>query len=86
MSPKVLGEGNLIFWFHSYDALRESRASVHVGKGSQDDHNDVKVWLEPDIKVARSGRVLKAHELNRALRIIEEQRDYLLEQWNDYKN
>ena len=39
MSPKVLEAGGLIFWFHSYDALHEKRASVHVGKGSQDDHS-----------------------------------------------
>ena len=43
MSPKVLREGELIFWFHSYDALYENRASVHVGKGSQNDCNDAKI-------------------------------------------
>ncbi len=37
MSPRVLKDGDLIFWFHSYDAARESRASVHVGKGTQND-------------------------------------------------
>jgi len=37
MSPKVLEADGLIFWFHSYDALHEDRASVHVGKGSQND-------------------------------------------------
>jgi hypothetical protein len=26
MSPKVLQEGDLIFWFHSYDARYEERA------------------------------------------------------------
>jgi len=43
MSPKVLQEEDLIFWFHSYDARYEERASVHVGKGSQDDCNDAKL-------------------------------------------
>ena len=84
MSPKVLSEGALIFWFHSYDALYETRASVHVGRGSQDDFNDAKVWLEPAIEVARSGRTLKKHELRRALRIIEQNHDFLLEQWHGY--
>jgi hypothetical protein len=37
ISPKVLEAGSLIFWFHSHDARFEDRASVHVGKGSQDD-------------------------------------------------
>jgi len=53
MSPKVLEERGLIFWFHSYDALHEDRASVHVGKGSQDDRNDAKIWLEPEIAPSR---------------------------------
>ena len=41
MSPKVLQDGSLILWFHSYDARFEDRASVHVGKGVQDDYNQV---------------------------------------------
>ena len=84
MSPKVLSEGALIFWFHSYDALHETRASVHVGKGSQDDFNDAKVWLEPTIEVARSGHTLRKHELRRAQKIIEQNHDFLLEQWHGY--
>jgi hypothetical protein len=85
MSPRILSDGALIFWFHSYDARHESRASVHVGKGSQDDHNDAKIWLEPEIAVARQGRTLRRHELRRALRVVEEERDYLREQWYEYK-
>jgi len=85
MSPKVLEEGGLIFWFHSYDALYEERASVHVGKGSQDDYNDAKIWLEPEIEVAQPGRTLRGHELNRALRVIRQNHDYLLEEWYGYK-
>ncbi|MDI6794057.1 MAG: DUF4160 domain-containing protein [bacterium] len=84
MSPKVLVEDALIFWFHSYDALYEKRASVHVGKGSQDDYNDAKIWLEPEIEVARPGRTLKRHELNRALEVIKQNHDYLLEEWYGY--
>ncbi|MDZ7261082.1 MAG: DUF4160 domain-containing protein [candidate division KSB1 bacterium] len=85
MSPKVLEEHDLIFWFHSHDALREDRTSVHVGKGSQDDYNDAKIWLEPEIEVARLGRTLKKHEVKRALKIIQQNRDYLLEEWHGYK-
>ena len=86
MSPKILEQGELVFWFHSYDALHENRPSVHVGKGSQDDYNDAKVWLEPEIEVGRAGRTLRQRELNRALKVIAENLDYLLEQWNGYKN
>lgn len=63
MSPRVLASRELLFWFHSHDALHEDRASVHVGKGSQDDFNDAKVWLEPEIEVARAGRTLRQQEL-----------------------
>ena len=85
MSPKVLEAGALIFWFHSYDARHERRASVHVGKGSQDDFNDAKVWLEPEVEVARPGRTLRSHELNRALEIIRQNLGYLLEEWYGYQ-
>ncbi len=86
MSPKVLTEGELLFWFHSHDARNEDRASVHVGKSSQDDYNDAKVWLEPEIQVARSGRTLKRHELNRALQVIKQNQAFLLEEWHAYKS
>ena len=85
MSRKVLEERGLVFWFHSHDALHEERASVHVGKGSQDDYNDAKIWLEPEMEVARPGRTLREHELNRALQVIGQNRDYLLEVWYGYK-
>ena len=85
MSPRILVERDLVFWFHSHDALHEDRASVHVGKGSQDDFNDAKIWLEPGIEVARLGRALREHELNRALQVIEQHHAYLREQWHGYK-
>ena len=85
MSPKVLTVGALIFWFHSYDALHEDRASVHVGKGGQDDVNDAKFWLEPEISIARQGRVLRQYELRQDLKVTEQNRIYLLEQWNKFK-
>jgi hypothetical protein len=85
MSPKILEAGSLIFWFHSYDAVHENRASIHVGKGSQDDYNDAKIWLEPEIEVARVGQTLRTHELNRAVKIIQQNHSYLMEQWYDYQ-
>jgi Domain of unknown function (DUF4160) len=85
MSPKILEEGAFIFWFHSYDARFEERASVHVGKGSQDDFNDAKVWLEPEIELGKAGHTLKQHELRHTLKVIEQNHAYLLEEWHDYK-
>ena len=85
MSPKILVDGAFVFWFHSYDALHENRASIHVGKKSQDDFNDAKVWLEPQIEICRPGRSLRRHELDRALRVIERYHEYLMEEWHEYK-
>jgi hypothetical protein len=65
----------------TYDALHENRASVHVGKGSQNDHNDAKIWLEPKIEIARSGKTLRTQELTKALKIIEQDLEYLLEEY-----
>ncbi|MBI4769364.1 MAG: DUF4160 domain-containing protein [Chloroflexi bacterium] len=86
MSPRVFNDGELVFWFHSYDVLYESRASIHVGKGSQNDATDAKIWLEPQIAVARTGgRTLSRAELNRAIKVIERNLDRLQEAWNAHK-
>ena len=57
-----------------------------IGKGLQDDYNDAKVWLEPETEVARPGRTLREHELNRALRVIKQNHNYLLEEWYGFKD
>ena len=85
MSPRVFKEGDLVFWFHSYDALVENRASVHVGKGSQNDSTDSKIWLEPQVEVARIGRTLSQTELNRALKIVERNLERLREAWHAHR-
>lgn len=86
MSPRILKEGELIFWFHSYDALNENRASVHVGKGSQNDSTDAKIWLEPAIEIARAGRSLNRGELNRAVRIVQANQERLREAWHAHRS
>jgi hypothetical protein len=85
VSPRIFIEDGLIFWFHSYDVLWENRASVHVGKGSQNDATDAKIWLEPQIEIAREGHTLSRTELNQALRIIEQNLERIQEAWNGHK-
>ena len=85
MSPRVFKEGGLVFWFHSYDAQEENRASIHVGKGTQNDAGDPKIWLEPVIELARAGRTLEQKDLNHALRIIKKNHQRLLEAWRAHK-
>ena len=85
MSPRVLKDGELVFWFHSYDVAHETRASVHVGKGVQNDTLDAKIWLEPDVEIARPGRTLTMSELRRAMRTVMHYREQLLEAWYVYR-
>jgi len=35
--------------------------------------------------VARVGQTLRTHELNRAVKIIQQNHSYLMEQWYDYQ-
>ncbi|MEW6284924.1 MAG: DUF4160 domain-containing protein [Chloroflexota bacterium] len=85
MSPRVFKEGEFIFWFHSYDVLHENRASIHVGKGSQNDSGDAKIWLEPQVEIGWAGRTLSRSELNEAIKIIERNLGRLQEAWNAHK-
>jgi hypothetical protein len=85
VSPRVFKEGEFVFWFHSYDVLHENRASVHVGKGSQNDTGDAKIWLEPQIEIGREGRTLSRSDLSDVIEITERNLDRLKEAWNVHK-
>jgi len=85
VSPRVFKEGEYVFWFHSYDVLHEDRASIHVGKGSQNDSGDAKIWLEPKIEIGRSGRTLSRSDLDDVIKIVEKRLDRLQEAWHDHK-
>ena len=85
MSPRVFKEGEFIFWFHSYDVLHEDRASIHVGKGSQNDSGDAKIWLEPEIEIGRAGRTLSRSDLDDVIKIVNRNLDRLKEAWHDHK-
>ena len=85
MSPRVYQDGDLVFWFHSYDVLHEDRASIHVGKGSQNDSTDAKIWLEPRVEVARAGRSLNRNDLKRALNSIAQNLNRLVEAWHAHR-
>ena len=85
MSPIVFYEKSLVFWFHSHDAINESRASVHIGYQTPDDFRDAKIWLEPEIEIARSGQTLQTHHLRRAMRILKKEHKRVLEAWYDFR-
>jgi len=82
--PKVLlyitAKITWIFLFFGTD-INENRAHVHVGKKSTDRY--CKIWLEPEILVAKNG-TLTMSELNEVLKITKEYHSELIKQWKRF--
>ena len=74
--PTVLRVGPHRFFFYSGD--RGEPVHVHVER----DDNVAKFWLDP-VRLQTSGGFTAA-ELRRIQRIIEENRNTLIEAWNEY--
>ena len=69
------------FLFFGTDA-NENRAHVHVGrKGTK---NLAKIWLEPEIVVAKEGDLTDA-QLKQLVTIAAENKEMLLKQWQVFK-
>jgi len=82
--PKVLlyitSKTTWLFLFFGTD-MYENRAHVHVGKKATERY--CKIWLEPEISIAKNGS-LTAAELNEALAITTEYHAQLTEQWKKF--
>ena len=82
--PKILlyitAKITWIFLFFGTD-VNENRAHVHVGKKSTEEY--CKIWLEPEIAIAKNG-TLTASELNEALKITKENHPQLIKQWRKF--
>lgn len=70
------------FLFYGTDA-NENRAHVHVGKKGTEVF--AKIWLEPEVVVAKEGDLTET-QIKQLLTIVEENREMLLKQWNVFKN
>lgn len=81
--PLIHQEDGLVFYFYSADVTSAEPPHVHVGKGSQG-KGDAKIWIDA-IRVDREGD-LSNRQLNRALRICEENQSYFLRRWYDHKD
>jgi hypothetical protein len=73
MSPTVFRYKNAKFYFFSRE---ESRMHIHVLTPD----GEAKFWMEPDIELATTIK-LKAKELNRLKKIVEEHRDEIIRTW-----
>ena len=70
------------FLFYGTD-VNENRAHVHVGK--KDTQNCAKIWLEPEVELAKEGDLTDA-QLKQLLGIVVENKEKLLKQWQVFKN
>jgi predicted aldo/keto reductase-like oxidoreductase len=71
-----------IFLFFGTD-INENRAHVYVGKKPMEEY--CKIWLEPEISVAKSG-MLTTSEINEVLKITKEYHSQLIKQWKKFIN
>lgn len=69
------------FLFYNTDYY-ENRAHVHVGKRNTNDL--CKIWLEPNVELAKQGDLTDA-QVKEVIRIAEECREKLLKQWSAFK-
>jgi len=83
VSPTIYKEGRFVFYFYSYDVLVAEPAHVHVGERRPRRRGDAKIWLDP-IAVADAGRFSR-RDIDQMLEIVAEQRQEMLEDWNDYQ-
>jgi hypothetical protein len=76
--PTILRIGPYRFFFYAGDGLEP--AHIHVER----DNCISKFWLDP-VVLERSGGFRRS-EINRVLRLVEENREELLRGWNEYLN
>jgi hypothetical protein len=74
--PTVLRIGPYRLFFVSHDSPEPPH--IHV----QRERMVAKFWLDPLVLDSAGG--FKTHELNRIGKMVQEQRNFLLERWHDY--
>lgn len=74
--PTVMRIGAFRFYFFSHEP--NEPAHIHVDREAA----SIKLWLEP-VEVARN-RGFRAHEIGGIVTLVEENRERLLEAWNEY--
>jgi len=75
--PTVLFLNGFRFFFFSADG--KEPIHVHVKKGD----GDGKIWLEPELKVAYL-LDFTSQEEKQIMKIAEENRDFIINKWNEY--
>lgn len=70
------------FLFYNTD-FHENRAHVHIGKRGME--NLCKIWLEPEVELAKQGDLTDA-QVKQVLKIASDYRVQLLRQWELFKS
>ena len=76
MSPTVFKEGPFRVHFFS---LEESRKHVHVTSAD----GEAKIWLEPEIELARS-HGFSEQDVNRVIKLVTERQQEIREVWDEH--
>jgi len=79
--PKIfIYKGIWIFVIYDTD-IYQNRMHVHIGKKS---HTQLcKIWLEPNVEIAKSGE-LSSKELKEVLAIAQDYKETLISQWKNF--
>jgi hypothetical protein len=77
--PVVLRFEGLKFFFYSNEGLPPEPAHIHVRQADA----EAKYWLSPQVQLA-SNEGFNAPSLRRIARLIIQNREQLLESWNEY--
>ena len=81
LMPTIFEWNGYRFFFFSNEGTPLEPAHVHVRNGS----NIAKFWLIPEVKVAKSWG-LTSRELNTLELIVEENKNLIMEKWNEFFN
>lgn len=76
--PRVLKKHGIDLFFYSNEGNEPPH--IHVIAGGE----GAKVWLEKPLRFAKTD--LKSADRKKALNLIEDNRDLILEKWNEHKN
>ena len=77
--PAVFRRDGLRFFFFSNEGSPREPPHIHVKGGGC----DAKVWIEPNVSIADSYG-FTSRELTRIVRIVMENRDFILRAWYDH--
>ena len=80
--PKILIINNIIFYIFGID-INENRRHIHVFLQSVNGFKPAKIWIEPEIEIAKQGD-FKAKEINNVLKLAKSNIDIINSQLDKF--